>query len=149
MMLQSSLRNALTVKQAFPYRMSSKSCTLGVMPQSIVDIIITHVRVVAHTMGPVAPGAQLNQNHWSIYLVHSKGSVRINMQLQDASSNSTRGLLTVTDLPYASVSHSAVRAWDFEVMANFSVYHALRAIIAYGRPIYNMTETGVGCRYWM
>ena len=129
--------------------MSSKSYQVTNVPQDVTDLIITHVRVVAHTMGPVAPGARLSQNHWSLYLVHSEGSVRLNMQLRDASSNSTRGLLTVTSYSYITISNSAVRSWEFEGTSNLIVYYLLQAIIDNGRLDYDMTEGGVGCRHWM
>ena len=129
--------------------MSSKSYQVTNVPQDVADFVITHVRVVAHTMGPVEPGAGLSQNHWSLYLLHRGGSVRLNMQLQDARSNSTRGLLTVKNYAYTTVSNSAVRSWEFEGTSNLTVYYLLQAIIDYGRSDYDMTEGGVGCRHWM
>lgn len=47
----------------------------------IPQITVTKVRVVTHTMGPVIPGGQLSQNHWSIYLLTpDAGSTRLNME---------------------------------------------------------------------
>ena len=131
------------------YYMSSKNYSVDNVPQAVTNLIVTHIRVVAHTMGPVAPGARLSQNHWSLYLLHGKGSVRLNMQLQDARSNSICGLLTVTNHPYTTVSNSAVRSWEFEGTKNLAVHYIIQAILDNGRSNYDMTDGGVGCRYWM
>lgn len=129
--------------------MASENYLVDNVPPAISNLIVTHIRVVAHTLGPVAPGAQLSQNHRSLYLVHSKGSVRFNMQIQDPQSNSTRGLLTVKNYPYTSVSTSAVKSWEFKGTNDLAIYYILQAIIDNGRSNYDMTEGGVGCRYWM
>ena len=129
--------------------MSAQRYSINNVPQSITNLVVTSIRVVAHTMGPVALGAQLSQNHWSIYLVHSNGSVRINMELKDPAATSSRGLLTVTSYGYVSVSTSAVRSWDFATTNNLAVYYVLEAIRNKGRSNYDMAEGGVGCRYWM
>ncbi|KAJ4538958.1 hypothetical protein HRR78_007883 [Exophiala dermatitidis] len=47
-------------------------------------------------MGPVAPGAQLSQNHWSIYLIiKGGGSVRLNMET-DPTPGKHEGIFKVT-----------------------------------------------------
>lgn len=129
--------------------MSSNSYSVDNVPQDITDLIITRVRVVAHTMGPVAPGAQLSQNHWSIYLIHSTGSVRLNMMLGNPNSTSSQGLLTITAYPYTTVSISAVNSWDFVATSDLAVYYILQSIMEHRRQDYDMAEGGVGCRYWM
>ena len=83
--------------------------TVENVPPDISSLIVTKFRVVAHTAGPVAPGAVLSQNHWSIYLIHSNGSVRINMQLANPAGNNTRGILLISSHPYTSASTSEVR----------------------------------------
>lgn len=99
-------------------------------------------------MGPVAPGAQLSQNHWSIYLIHSRGSVRLNMLLENPSAANNRGVLTVANYGYTSVSTSAVMSWDFTATVNLSVWHVLDLILNIERQNYDMTDGGMGCRYW-
>jgi hypothetical protein len=79
-------------------------------------------------MGAIAPGAQLSQKHWSIYLVHSNGSVRSNMELEDPAAIGSQGLLTVTSYGYVSVSTSAVRSFVFAATDNLAVYYVLEAI---------------------
>ncbi len=76
--------------------MSAQRYSINNVTQSIADLVVTFIRVVAHTMGAVAPGAQLSHNHWPIYLIHSNGSLRVNMELEDPAAMSSRGLLTVT-----------------------------------------------------
>lgn len=71
------------------------------------------------------------------------------MQLQDARSKSTQGLLTIKNHPYSAISNSAVRSQEFEATGNLAVYFVLQSIIDNGRTNYNMTEGGVGCRYWV
>jgi len=129
--------------------MSSSSYSVDNVPQAITNLFVTHIRVVAHTMGPIAPGTQLSQNHWSIYLVHSNGSIRLNMQLQSPSTASNRGLLTVASYEYTTTSTSAVKSWDFAAVANVSVWLIIQLIRDHGRQNYDMTIDGAGCRHWM
>lgn len=128
--------------------MSAKQYSIDSVPQDVTDLIVTYVRVVAHTMGPVSEGAQLSQNHWSIYMVHTNGSVRLNMQI-DPRSVSSRGILTVANYGYATVSTSAVKSWDFKATDKLAVYWVIQNILDNGRSVYDMAEGGVGCRYWM
>ncbi|KAF2865906.1 hypothetical protein BDV95DRAFT_242079 [Massariosphaeria phaeospora] len=67
--------------------------------------VVTHFRIVAHTMGPVMQGGQLSQNHWTIYMLTATGSVQLNMQA-DAVSN--RGKLVVKEHAYIT-SNTAVQ----------------------------------------
>lgn len=90
------------------------------------------VRVVAHTIGPVAPGAQLSQNHWSIYLLNlDGGSMRLNMEGVLGLRND-QGRFTVTRHAYAR-TNSAVRVFDFEPKASKTVAAFLQVIKAKGR----------------
>jgi len=50
-------------------------------PEQVSDNgdVVTQLRVVVHTMGPV--GSAISDNHWSIYLlIGNGGSVRMNME---------------------------------------------------------------------
>jgi hypothetical protein len=106
-------------------------------------------RVVAHTGGPVAPGAQLSQNHWSIYflLLNDEGSVRFNMSTNIAT-NTRNGIHETRPHPYTK-SNSAVRYFDVPIQPGVSVDHVDSHIRSNGLDKYEMTEGGVGCRWWM
>ena len=125
--------------------MSSTQYSVTNVPQNVTNLIVTQFRLVAHTMGPVAPGAALSQNHWSIYLLHDNGSVRLNMMLADPRAASTRGRLTVTSHGYTTVSTSAVRYWDFKAADNLAVYYVIQLILDNRRAEYDMNANGVGC----
>jgi hypothetical protein len=129
--------------------MSSTEYSATNVPQDVTNLIVTRFRLVAHTMGPVTPGAALSQNHWSIYLLHENGSVRLNMILADPRAASTRGRLRVTSHGYTTVSTSAVRHWDFGATNNLAVYYVIQLILDNRRAEYDMNARGVGCRYWM
>ena len=92
----------------------------------IPTLVVETVRVVAHTMGPVVPGGQLSQNHWSIYLlIESGGSVRLNMTITGPSDDT--GKFSVTRHQYTETM-SAVRYFDFATVNNITVGHILRVI---------------------
>ena len=115
---------------------------------STQNLVVEKVRFVAHTLGPVAPGAQLSQNHWSVYLlVKGGGSVRLNMATNDRAGDDN-GVFTVTRHAYA-LTTSAVRHFDFAVAKDVTVGRILRLIGEKRRQRYRMTPTGVGCRHWM
>ncbi|KAF1962872.1 hypothetical protein CC80DRAFT_487324 [Byssothecium circinans] len=118
------------------------------VPNTYLSLPVSLVRVVCHTMGPVVPGGQLSQNHWSIYLVTQGGSVRINMTLQTPDSNDDTGVLQISFLPY-ELSTSATAYWDFQAAQNATVWHFTNNITAKRRQRYRMAENGVGCRYWI
>jgi hypothetical protein len=128
--------------------MSTARYEVDNVPSDITNLIVTTFRIVAHTMGPVAPGAAFSQNHWSIYLIHTNGSVRLNMELADPSSTSSRGAFTITSYAYTA-SNSAVIYWDFQANQNVAVYWVIKLISDSGRHRYDMTAGGVGCRHWM
>ena len=100
-------------------------------------------------MGPVAPGAQLSQNHWSIYLiVKGGGSVRLNMETNPAPGK-VEGIFNVTRHQY-ELTTSRGRHWDFPTTTNnVTVGKILRLIGDKRRNRYRMTPTGVRCRHWV
>lgn len=128
---------------------STRKYTVTDVAQDVTNLIVRNFRLVAHTMGPVAPGAVLSQNHWSIYLLHDDGSVRLNMILKDPRAASTRGKLEVTSYEYTTVSNSAVSHWDFAATNDLAVYWVIQLIIDNRRAEYDMNDRGVGCRHWM
>ena len=114
----------------------------------IGELVVTTVRVVAHTMGPVQQGGVLSQNHWSIYLVTAgKGSVRLNMSTNPNSANDV-GTFTVTQHAYET-SGSAVKFFDYQAAPNIKVSDILKMTRDNKRHQYKMTPTGVGCRHWV
>ena len=116
---------------------------------NIPQTTIVKVRVVAHTMGPVVPGGQLSQNHWSIYLLSPDGgSVRFNMEWSPNNAQENKGKFTITKHAYAD-SNSAVRFFDYDVRSNVKVQDFLQILGHKKRQNYKMTSTGVGCRFWM
>ncbi|EHY60709.1 hypothetical protein ABEF92_000304 [Exophiala dermatitidis] len=99
-------------------------------------------------MGPVAPGAQLSQNHWSIYLIiKGGGSVRLNMET-DPTPGKHEGIFKVTRHQY-EMTTSCVRHWDCPATDNITVGRILKLIGEKRRNRYRMTPTGVGCRHWV
>ncbi|RMZ87184.1 hypothetical protein DV736_g5590, partial [Chaetothyriales sp. CBS 134916] len=114
----------------------------------IPQLPVTKLRVVAHALGPVVPGGQLSQNHWSFYLLnHDGGSVRLNMEWVPGTVDS-KGTFTVSRYDYA-LTHSAVRNFDFDVKTNVKVRAFLETLSVKNRQNYKMTPTGVGCRFWV
>jgi hypothetical protein len=95
-------------------------------------------------MGPVTQGGQLSQNHWTIYMLTATGSVQLNMQ---ADAVSDRGKLVVKEHAYIT-SNTAVQYWDVPAYPNVSAGDVYSLILTKGRDRYNMTEGGVGCRWW-
>ena len=115
---------------------------------NVPQITVVKLRVVAHTMGPVVPGGQLSQNHWSIYLLSPDGgSVRLNMEWIRGAAND-KGKFTVTKHAYAK-TNSAVRIFDYDVVSGTKVQSFLKIIGDKKRQNYKMTPTGVGCRFWV
>lgn len=122
--------------------------TYEMASSNIPQIIVTKVRIVAHTMGPVAPGGQLSQNHWSIYLLSPDGgSVRLNMEWVPGTADD-KGKLSVTKHAYAHTT-SAVKVFDYEVAKDSKVQAFLQTLRNKKRQNYKMTSTGVGCRFWV
>ena len=119
-----------------------------VASSSVPQITVTKVRVVAHTMGPVVPGGQLSQNHWSFYLLSPDGgSVRLNMEWVQGSADE-KGKFQVTKHAYAQ-TNSAVRFFDYDVPNGKKVQSFLKVVGDKKRHQYKMTATGVGCRHWV
>ena len=112
---------------------------------SITSLRVELIRFVAHTEGPVIPGGQLSQNHWSLYLLVHGGSVRLNMAAQEGTDV---GKFTVTRHAYTQ-SNSAVRLFDYEPMRQVTVGDVLGLVREKNRHQYTLTPTGVGCRFWM
>lgn len=109
---------------------------------------VIKVRIVAHTLGPVVPGGQLSQNHWSFYLLNPDGgSVRLNMEWVPGSEND-KGKFSVTRHAYAQTT-SAVHVFDYEVPNGMKVVNFLQVLRDKKRHNYKMTPTGVGCRFWV
>lgn len=99
-------------------------------------------------MGPVTPGAQISQNHWSIFFLDGSGeAVRIHMQLADPKSTKMDGKLDIRHYNY-EVTQSAVRYWDFDVPSGLTIATILSLIKEKSRSRYIMAEGGVGCRHW-
>ena len=114
----------------------------------VPNLVVHEVRIVAHTIAPVAPGAQLSQNHWSYYLlVRGGGSVRLNMATNPSPTNHD-GVFTVTRHQY-DLTTSAIKSWDFSAKPNITVGMILRLLRDKGRLRYRMTSNGVGCRHWV
>ena len=108
-------------------------------------LTVRTIRVVAHTMGPVVPGGQLSQNHWSVYLLTNDGnSVRLNMIPQPTN---LIGSLNITTHMYTT-SESAVRFFDFPSV-EVPVEYILQLIHQKGRERFRFEERGVGCRHWV
>lgn len=112
-----------------------------------MDVVVTGIRVVAHSPGPIVPSGILSQNHWSIYLlVEHGGSVRVNMALRYREDQN--GSLTLSLHDYTHV-HSEVKAFEVPVSPDVTIGKLLHAIWRKKRFRYKMTESGAGCRYWM
>src|SRR5262245_22721476 len=101
--------------------------------------IVTHIRVVVHTLGPMGPQSQQSDNHWSIYLlVGNNQSVRINMA---AERGYITGNLEINKYNYTLTS-SAVKHWDYETVSGLAVSHIVKLIYDYRRHLYNMSGGG-------
>lgn len=119
------------------------------IPESEQSKKVHQVRVTIHSLGPVADGGQLSQNHWTIELLIPGGCIRLDMTLYDpTSSTDFRGVLKLSLLPY-QLSQNHVTYFDYNVVGAKVVGHFTNDIITNGRQKYKMTSTGVGCRHWM
>lgn len=108
--------------------------------------IVTHIRVVVHTLGPMGSQSQQSDNHWSIYLlVGNNQSVRINMA---AKPGYITGNLEINKYNYV-LTNSAVKHWDYETVDGVIVSHIVNLLYSYHRHLYNMSGGGSGCRYWV
>ncbi|KAH6691823.1 hypothetical protein BKA61DRAFT_625250 [Leptodontidium sp. MPI-SDFR-AT-0119] len=78
--------------------------------------IVTHARVVVHTTGPLGPNTPMSDNHWSIYLLLSKGgSLRLNMRADwddEAEAWDTKGILDCSTHTYTQ-TNSCIEYWDY------------------------------------
>ncbi len=106
---------------------------------------ITHIRIVVHTTGPAGPVT--SDNHWSIYLLLAEngGSVRVNIR---AEFGDPTGRLEWTKQAY-TLTHSAIRHWDFQVVGEVHVKDIAEHIYSLRRERYDMSGGGSGCRWWM
>ncbi|KAF2421524.1 hypothetical protein EJ08DRAFT_597415, partial [Tothia fuscella] len=90
----------------------------------------------------------LSQNHWTIFLLLSgQGSVQFNMKT-DTRAGAVQGLYEVTRRGYTE-SRTAVSWWDFKAVDNLLVRHIEHEINTRGWHRYNVTPSGVGCRFWI
>jgi hypothetical protein len=107
---------------------------------------ISKVRVVVHTMGPVGPNT--SNNHWLIYLLlrEGGGSVRVNMRAVSDSDN--RGLIEYEKQEY-TLSNSALRSWDFDVIGDVCVKDIANHLHSKQMHRYDMSGGGSGRRYWV
>lgn len=109
--------------------------------------VVSTFRIVAHTMGPVMEGGAVSQNHWTIYLIVPGGSVQLNMKT-NTDPNNCRGIFELRERVYTQ-SNTAVRWFDFPA-ANGILVDSIESEIRSQRwDQYDMTEGGVGCRWWM
>ncbi|KAF2621157.1 hypothetical protein BU25DRAFT_426679 [Macroventuria anomochaeta] len=88
-------------------------------PSSYRTKVVSTFRIVAHTMGPLAPGASISQNHWTIYLLVQGGSVQLNMKT-NTDLHSRRGIFLVKEHAY-SESNMAVCFFDFPAAPSVTV----------------------------
>ncbi|KAL5380677.1 hypothetical protein PMIN02_010558 [Paraphaeosphaeria minitans] len=109
--------------------------------------LVSTFRVVAHTIGPVMPGAAVSQNHWTIYLLVPGGSVQLNMKT-NINASISRGIFEVREHAYEQ-SNSAVRYFDLPAAQGVLVDYVEREIRSQRWDQYNMNENGVGCRWWI
>jgi hypothetical protein len=128
------------------YRDAGRGQTSTAVETGWASKVVSQFRIVAHTMGPVVPGGELSQNHWTIYMLTSTGSVQLNMQL--ANTDTDRGKLVVKEHAYIS-SNTAVQFWDIAACPNVRAGRVYDLILTKGRQNYNMAEGGVGCRWWV
>jgi hypothetical protein len=104
--------------------------------------VVNAVRLVTHALPQ-----NTEWNHWSIYLVLTGGgSVRFHMTTV---ANSNKGAFSVSPALSYTLTNSAIRHWDFSVVANLTVGHVFTLIIDEGLQKYEMTGDGSGCRFWV
>ena len=126
-----------------PYKLES-------LPQALVDLQVSVLRVVAHTLGPVTPGGKFSQNHWSLYLLckyqGAPVSIRLNMTPLHPGTEDNTGVLALSYCPYQETG-SAVRKFDFG--AHGTVRQFIDCVKGKRRERYMHTEAQIGCRYWV
>jgi hypothetical protein len=107
------------------------------------DIIVTHIRVVAHLSQDFGDGN--SENHWSIYLLLANGqSIRMNMT---ADYGDPIGRLEWTSYSY-QLTTSALRYWDYPLGTGLTVKNIYDLVYHYRRDRYQFSGGGSGCRYW-
>lgn len=125
-----------------PHFFTNTSCSIAMADTRQVST----VRVVVHTMGAMAPGVAMSNNHWSIYLVlHNSLSMRLNMTAEEGY---VTGNLNITEHQYAT-TQSAIQCFDYVAAPGVTVQHFVGLIYQYRRQLYDMSGGGSGCRYWM
>lgn len=109
------------------------------------DMAVSDIRVVCHTLGPVANTA-MSENHWSLYLIMGPNrSVRFNMR---AEYGDPQGMMDVTSHNYA-VTESEIRHWDYPAIRHLTVRMTYTTIITARFHCYLMSGGGSGCRWWV
>jgi hypothetical protein len=111
-----------------------------------IHATVIKARFVVHTIG--LAGWNKSRNHWSIYLILAGeiSSVRLNMSL--ASGNDENGTFTTTLHQYA-LTTSSLRYFDYNVHPGLTVGQYISLIITKERHMYQMTDSGNGCRFWV
>jgi hypothetical protein len=122
---QACVPNASSSQQVFgaSYLQPSASTNASV---NYRQKLVSTFRVVVHNIGPVAPGAAVSQNHWTIYLLIPTGSVQLNMKTNTNASIS-RGIFEVREHTYEQ-SNSAVRYFDLPAAQGALVDYVERKI---------------------
>jgi hypothetical protein len=92
-------------------------------------------------------GGAVSQNHWTIYLIVPGGSVQLNMKTS-TNPNTRCGIFEVGERAYEK-SNTAVRWFDLPAASGLLVDSVEREIRSQRWDQYDMTEGGVGCRWWM
>lgn len=133
--------------------MSTTIYALEDIPKSVQDLIITHARLVVHTQGRVCMGSTLSLNHWSIYLIHAAGCIRLNMASVGFTGHfngpSQRGKLIITSHSWATEPRSAITSWDFQAANNVRIQDITQILINNGRWRFELSSSGLGCRHWV
>jgi len=108
-----------------------------------MDIIVTHVRVVAHLSQDLGGG--VSENYWSIYLLLEAGaSIRMTMT---ADHGDPTGRLEFRRYTY-QLTNSAVQYWDFPTAAGLLASYIHVMVYNLGRDRYMFSGGGSGCRFW-
>lgn len=109
--------------------------------------VVKTARVVVHTLG-AWPNRAMSDNHWSIYLtLLSNTSVRLNMRTEKA--DDIKGTLECSSALGYTLTNSAIKHWDYDVVSGVSVGRIYRLVTDNGRDKYEMSGGGSGCRFWV
>lgn len=120
------------------------------IPPTVGSLRVRVFRVVSHTTGLIYGEAPQNASHWSIYLIHNNGSIRLSMDTDKRLQIPyPRGRLSTYTYDYTSASNSAVRFWDFPAIKNVTVKDVYLTIGNHRCDSYNTGDNARGCRYWV